>query len=132
MDQEGVDVEDDDTQEQPQPEHLGPIDAYNRALTAFDVELEDLHRALANRDHELLDMGASNAVELWLTMNTAHKRLAPMLDSYSDLASAAQQGVIDRYEALVAVLDLASAAFDDSTLRVRLARLRRGLEIAHG
>jgi hypothetical protein len=123
-------VDDDDTQEQTQPDHLAPIDAYNRALREFGVELDDLQDAIETADRDLFAVAAGDAVAAWIGADAAHKRLGQALAEAPTLVHAAELGLTERYEAIIAMFDRARAAFSDPGLHARLANLRTSLEIA--
>ncbi len=123
-------MDDDDTQEQTQPEQLDPIDAYNRARSAFGVELDDLNRAIADADVELFAISAGDAVTIWLTADAALNRFAHALIESPALLDVARLGLSERFDALLELFDLASARFATPGLRDRLANLRMALEIA--
>lgn len=129
---EGVDVNDDDTQEQTRPEHLEPIDAYNRALFELDIELHDLANAIKDDATELIAVGAHDAVIVWLAGDAAYQRLAPTMTEAQSLLEAAKLGLAERYSALMNLFDLAETKFTEPDDLGELTALRRTLEIAAG
>jgi hypothetical protein len=127
---EGVDVREDDTRQQTQPEHLEPIDAYHRALLACSAELNALTRTMVEGDAERFSSGAGEAVAMWIAADAARKRLAPVLAEAPELLDASRSGLTERYCALVRLFDLASTRFTAPSLRDQLSGLRKSLEIA--
>jgi myo-inositol catabolism protein IolC len=127
---EGMDVDEDDTEEKTHPEDLAPIDAYNRALVVLGVELDDLSRALTNGDDELFDIAAGDAVGTWLAAHAAYRRLIHVFDDAPALRDASRRGLSERYDALLALFDAARDTFGDPRLHESLQGLRKSLEAA--
>jgi hypothetical protein len=130
-DQEGVDVDNDDTQEQIQPAYLEPIDAFNQALLAFGVRWKEADQAVADAYAKRFVASATDAVALWIAADAALKRLAHAWAEAPALLHVARLGLTERYDALIGLFDLARERIADPGHVDRLASARRSLEIAH-
>jgi hypothetical protein len=100
---------DDDTQEQTQPGYLEPIDAYNRALSAFGIELDALATAITEQAVDLVFISAHDAVIVLLAAGAAYRRLARTLANAPPLLEMAKLGLVERHSALLELFAVAEA-----------------------
>lgn len=120
---------DDDTQEQIQPLHLEPIDAYNHALVHFSDKLTELVTAIEGNDPELTGVCANDAVGAWVAADAACKRLADEIGEPHALLDSAMFGLTEGHHALQSLLSEAQADFANPTLQGQLKYLRASLDL---
>ena len=66
----------------------------------------------------------------WIGADAVPKRLGQALAEAPSLVHAAELGLTELYDAIIAMFDRAQATFSDPGLHARLANLRTSLEIA--
>jgi hypothetical protein len=121
---------DDDTQEQTQPGYLEPIDAYNRALSAFGIELDALATAITEQAVDLVVVSAHDAVIVLLAAGAAYRRLTRTLANAPPLLEMAKLGLMERHSALLELFTVAEAKLAKPDLLNELTSLRRSLDFA--
>lgn len=122
-------MDDDDTQEQIQPPHLQPIDAYNHALVQFSANLAELLTAIAGNDATLTGVCANNAVGAWIAADAAHKRLVREIGEPHPLLDSASFGLREGHHALQSLLSEAQGDFANVALQDQLGQLRTSLDL---
>ena len=127
---ERVDMDNDDTQEDIQSEHLAPIDAYNRALIDFGVELSDLMKGIAESALDVVTVSAHDAALVWIAASTAYRRLWHSLPDARGLLDIARFGLVERYHVLVGLLERAERQFPDTAIPRELSDMRLELKSA--
>jgi hypothetical protein len=126
-----------DTQRQPVPTTLAPIDAYNRALRDLGIELDDLMEAITSKVADMTIICANDAVVVLLEAHAAYRRLtheiaAAQATDANPLLDAVKLGLDERCRALLGLFDLAEKTFRDQQLLHDLANHRMGLQFLVG
>lgn len=122
-------VDDDTTQRR--LGHLGPFDAFHRTLGSTMVACDQLGEALRSRDVAGAERAASDAVESWLAMRRALRRLELDAVDRGPRLQAARSATRAYRRALGDLLDRAQAQLDALSLHLILVQLRLSMAIAN-
>jgi hypothetical protein len=123
-------VDDDDTLWKPRPV-AGQFEAFHRALDSTMFACERLGAAIRLRDLEGAKSAASDAVESWLTLRRALRRLEFTVVDTGQCLQTARFATKAYRRALGDLLDRAHAQLAAPSLHQLLAQLRLSLAIAN-
>jgi hypothetical protein len=122
-------VDDDTTRRRSR--YLGPFDAFHRALGSTMVAFDQLGASIRCRDVAGAERAASDAVESWLTMRRAVRKLELDAVDNGQRLQAARSATRANRRALGDLLDRAQAQLGVASLHQLLAQLRLSLAIAN-
>jgi hypothetical protein len=111
--------------------YAGPFDAFHRALGSTVVACDQLGAAIRRRDVADAERASSDAVDSWLTMRRALRKLELDAVDTGQRLQAARFATRANRRALGDLLDRAQAQLGAPELHQLLAQLRLSLAIAN-